>query len=581
MIHISGVNMRCTTLALAMLAAPVVLGAQRRDTTRAKPGFQTVPRDVRDEVVTRWNGTNALRASQRTEVAGGTEVRGDVAVLHGPLIIAGHVSGNVLAINSDVLLRPSAHIDGGLLVVGGDVEGRTNAKIDGSVRIYHQALLVHEENGSLVAAESDSDVQESWWQRLERRHQGNWTEALRIVQAGPYNRVEGLPIELGPVIHQTTSWGSFQINAAAILRTGSFNSSNGDVGHNLQGEFRFGQRTGFGLGARAFSVVEPVERWQLTDLETALAAFLARRDYRDYYQRHGGEAFLTLYGGGSVSLTGSFGEERWSSRTEHNPFTLFDDDRPWRPNPRVDEGLFHVGTATLKLDTRTDPDDPWSGWYMNTNLEYGRGTIVGVAATSDSPRFLPPGAVAYTRALMDFRRYNRVGPEGQLNVRLVLGGRLGGDELPLERRFSVDGPGVLPGFDFRSPRAGTDVGTCNRGLSVPGRPAECDRIMLAQVEYRGHLHTNFTGDSDNWPLHFRNAAGDVAWVIFADAGRGWRVGDPLGDLRYNSQTIPPLSTFRTDVGVGLDLGGFGLYAAKSTSTPSEPVNFFVRIKNRF
>jgi hypothetical protein len=105
--------------------------------------------------------------------------------------------------------------------------------------------------------------------------------------------------------------------------------------------------------------------------------------------------------------------------------------------------------------------------------------------------------------------------------------------------------------------------------------------MLAQVEYRGNLHMNFTGDWENWPRHFHSAAGDMAWVVFADGGRGWRVGDPLGDLRYGSQTIPPLSTFRTDVGVGLDLGGIGFYAAKSTSTPSEPVNFFVRLRNRF
>jgi hypothetical protein len=45
--------------------------------------------------------------------------------------------------------------------------------------------------------------------------------------------------------------------------------------------------------------------------------------------------------------------------------------------------------------------------------------------------------------------------------------------------------------------------------------------------------------------------------------------------------LPPLSSFLSDIGVGLDLAGIGIYAAKSTSSPSEPVNFFVRLRHRF
>ena len=50
---------------------------------------------------------------------------------------------------------------------------------------------------------------------------------------------------------------------------------------------------------------------------------------------------------------------------------------------------------------------------------------------------------------------------------------------------------------------------------------------------------------------------------------------------------PPLSTFRTDVGLGLELGDFfgsgdfGVYAAKALSSPDEKVNFFVRLRHRF
>ena len=147
---------------------------------------------------------------------------------------------------------------------------------------------------------------------------------------------------------------------------------------------------------------------------------------------------------------------------------------------------------------------------------------------------------------------------------------------------AVDGPGALPGFDFRSPRSGVDVGTCSSGIPAPGRPAECDRIALAQIEYRGDLRLNFTGDWEDWPRRMHSMHGDVSWVFFADAGRGWKTSAPPdGSLNYETGDIPALSTFRADLGLSLDFAGIGVYAAKSVSTPAEPINFFVRLRHRF
>ncbi|MEP6495954.1 MAG: hypothetical protein ABJF01_24955 [bacterium] len=569
--------MRRNLLTVLLAMSPAVVAAQR-DSVPA----QLLPRDVRREIVDRWNGANAVRSSERLEINPGQEVVGDVAVLRGPLIIGGHITGNVLAVNSDVILRSTARIDGQLLVVGGEVEGRNASRVDGAIRIYRQSLAYREDGQHIVAANEEAGEDESWWRRLEHHHEGNWSEALRVVQAGPYNRVEGLPVELGPVINRRTSWGSVRFDAAAVVRTGSsFRSEQGDYGHNVRGEVRMGQDRGIGIGARLFSVVDPVERWQLTDLEVALGSFLARRDYRDYYQRHGGAAFVTLYGARDVNLTASFGQERWSSRAVSDPFTVFNDGRTWRPNPVVDEGLFHIGNVTLNIDTRTDPDDPSSGWFVNADVEHGRGAIISTAPTSDARTFDPGKPNDYTRGLFDFRRYNRLGPDAQLNMRIVLGGWLGGDALPLERRFSVTGPGSLPGFGFKDSHAGFDVGTCNVGFAVPGQPAECERVALAQIEYRGDLRLDFTGDWEDWPRHYHSSHGDVVWVMFADVGRGWNAGPSTGSIVRDQVDIPPLSTFRSDIGLGLDFGGIGVYAAKAVSAASEPVNFFVRLRHRF
>ncbi len=186
--------------------------------------------------------------------------------------------------------------------------------------------------------------------------------------------------------------------------------------------------------------------------------------------------------------------------------------------------------------------------------------------------------MSYTRGLLDVRRYNRLSPRAQVNLRLVTGGWLGGDELPLQRRLSVDGPGALPGFDFRGLRPGEDVGTCGVGFVPGGQPAQCERIALAQAEYRGDLHFDLFGNSD-WD-NVMQAGYNAAWVVFLDAGRGWLVhGAESGG--YSGGGLPPLSTFRTDVGAGLDLRLIGFYVAKALSSGREPVNFFVRLRHRF
>jgi hypothetical protein len=573
--------------ALLMLLAmlPAVLGAQRDSTPS-----QVLPSDVRALVVKRWNGANAIRTFDPLDVEDRDVIQGNVAVARSPLTLGGHVTGNVLVVNADVILRPTAHIDGELTVVGGDVEGRNEARVDGATRIYRQPMPFREEGELIVATDDDTHprAEDNWWTRIERRHDGSWTQALRVVQAGPYNRVEGLPIQLGPVLREETPWGSVRVDAAAIIRTAStFSSEEADVGHDLRTEVRTGHRGGLGIGARLFNVVDPVESWQLSDLETALSAFVSRRDYRDYFQRHGLNGFVTLYGAQDLSLTGSYGVERWSSRGRHEPFSLLKGDVAWRANPAVDEGLFHIANATLKFDSRSDPDEPWSGWLANANIEHGTGSLTSVAP--ESGPIATRAAVQsnqYTSAFFDVRRYNRLGPSAQLNMRVVLGGWLGGDELPLERRLSVDGPGTLPGFGFRAMRDGSNVSTCSSEpeSAAIGTPAECDRIALAQIEYRGDVKLPFTGGL-TWPRQYHGSHGDVVWVLFADAGRGWKVDSPDAPpqpgLTYGRGAIPSLSTFRSDVGIGIDVSGIGIYAAKALSTPAEPVRFFIRLRHRF
>jgi hypothetical protein len=577
-----------------------VVAAQERPVPDTALGRRGLPADVAREAAALFNASNGLRLSGPLEIDDGREIKGDVAVLHGPLTVGGHVTGRVIALNSDVILRPTARIDGDLLVVGGEVEGRDVAQIGGEIRIYRQSLR-YRQDGEEIVAERDTLVGEGepWWRRWERHRSDQSWSKLQIASAGAYNRVEGLPINLGPQINRISSWGSSRLDAYAIFRTGSsFTTRNDDVGHNVRGELRIGRLKGFALGGRLFNVIDGVEPWQLSDLEVGLASFLAHRDYRDYFQRHGGSITASLFAWRGVSLTGGFSDERWQSRDARNPFTLFRGDVDWRANPPMDQGRMHVATATFVVDTRNDEENPWSGWHVSADFERGVGTLeragLTIGAGAPTVTWTSPIPTIYSRGFLDLRRYNRVSPEAQLNFRALLGGWMSGDPLPLERRLSVEGPGAMPGFGFRGDRSGPDLGTCNVGISYPGQPALCDRIALFQAEYRGDLHFDFQPD---WESHDEAGAvtpRDVApkarahhfhrdgtWVLFADAGRGWLVGPPDGTLTYASGRIPPLNSFRTDIGGGVDFGGVGFYLAKALSSAGEPLRFFVRLRHRF
>lgn len=564
--------------ALGALGMASMAFAPRAAAQQDTVATNVLPRDVAREVVALYNATTGLRAADQVEIPSDSVVRGDVAVLDGPVIVAGRITGRLLAINADVLLRKGARIDGDLLVVGGEVEGSEGATIGGELRVYHPPLRYTREDERLVAVTDGARSEEQWWRRFELGEKPN-SNRLEVASAGAYNRTEGLPVKIGPVLYRDQGWGHLRLNADAILRTGSsFSSATADVGHIVRGEVRVGRRYGVTMAGELYDVVNGVEEWHLSDAEAGLASFLFRRDYRDYYGRHGGRIAAALRATENADLTLSYGDERWSARATRNPPTVFNGERSWRENPVLDAGRFHRADARLRIDTRNDTFNPWAGWYVLADYERSTGVMTDAGPTSPGVRVAAEGPIRYQRGFLDIRRYNRLSPNAALNVRGVLAGWLGGAPLPLEQRLSIDGPGTVPGFDFRSADA-PDVGTCSSEMTAPGRPAQCERIALAQLEYRKDLRLSFTnGQGGARRTRFR---ADGAWVFFADAGRGWLVNAPGNALDIGRDALPSLSTYRTDIGAGLDFTFFGVYVAKALSAPQEPMNVFVRLRHRF
>ncbi|MEO7999520.1 MAG: polymer-forming cytoskeletal protein [Gemmatimonadaceae bacterium] len=394
--------MRLTRIRVVSLAAllcnampPLVAQEKPRDVVPVTGG---VPREVARDVTDRWNAADTKRVRGPFTLAVTDTLRGDLAVIDGPVKIAGVVTGHVVAINSDVTLEPTAHINGSLTVVGGDVIGRTSTSVKGDVRNWRAQLRYTQVNEHISpAAESQDYARLQRWRR-NREIQGAFGDFF-AASAHTYNRVEGLPLVLGPRLRTVHGDTRATVELFGVFRTGdqlSWKPSN--LGHRILAEVRQGKNAGYAVGGRLFDEVAPVEHWALKDDEVGLASVLFTRDFRDYYQRHGGSGYASLFGPLQTSLTVSVGRERWGSRVARDPWSVFQSGDTWRANPMSDNGVMNLVTITGELDTRNDTNRPRSGWFLNAEYERGNGNLTSVAPTTLGTRTTVPGDITYARA---------------------------------------------------------------------------------------------------------------------------------------------------------------------------------------
>lgn len=549
-----------------------------------------LPPAVAESLIEFVNDPSTLHLSAPLRLPAERVVQGNVAVLGGPVTIGGRVEGRLVVINGDVELLPDAVVAGDLTVVGGELTGLETARVDGEVLVYGERLRYVRQGDRISARRADA----GWRRAGGGAGRGGRTDFV-IATGRSYNRVEGLPITFGPVI-ETVGSNPLRIRAMGIYRSES-GATLDDLGYYLRAEQFLGGRRAARVGGTLYSVINPIEDWHLTDTENGLATFLLHRDYRDYYGRDGGSVFARLEPRGTALSLGA--EARWerhSSEPAGSPWALFGEKR-WRNQPLVAEGELHSVALQLDVDSRDRRRDPATGWWLRSEVEHAYHTDLerpafavlrpeaGAPAQFDIAPAEPFGR--FTAAHVDLRRYNRLGPDSRLNLRLLAGGSLTGDALPPQRQHAFGGEGTLPGYShfqldcgarrtagFRADEVGgapiVDLGRTDRYYPRYG----CDAFSLVQVEYRGRLSLRFDWDGAPWRdgedysdwTFGVDASPD--WVVFFDAGRGWAYGPGQHE---------PLAM---DLGVGLVLDRLGLYAAVPLQGRGG-LNVFLRLGPRF
>lgn len=549
-----------------------------------------LPREIAEAIVAFYNDPATIHLSGRTRVPEGRSIAGDVAVLGGPLAVAGRIEGRVMIVDGDLEMLPGGVVTGDVTIVGGAATGLEHGGVQGQAVVYSERLRYRRRGERIVyvgrperAGAGAEETRATRW--LARRD-------LLVATGQSYNRVEGLPVTFGPVV-ETASANPLRLRAMAIYRTESGATLDPErLGYYLRAEQFLGGRGNLKLGGTLHSVIDPIEAWHVLDLETSLSTFLLRRDLRDHYERAGWSAFVGLEPRRepwAVSLVAR--GERHRSLPSGSPWTLFRNQERWRPQPLVGDGRMTTLALEARYDTRSTTVDPAHGWYVSGSVERAlRSALQRAEAVPASPvpaaeaEPLPAARYAgWMHGLLDVRRYNRLSPDSRLNLRVFTAGALGRAALPPQRQHALGGEGSLPGY----PLLGLDCGAREQevhraaDLAAPRAPGEappffvpaygCDQVALFQAEYRGKLALRFGWGGSPWgesgPGLDLGWAASPDWVAFVDAARGWARG----------RADEPLAL---DLGFGVLFHRVGVYAALPLAREGG-LNFFVRLGPRF
>ena len=546
----------CTLLCVLAVLAPRGVHAQEDRSPE-------LPDSIVQRAIAAVNAAD-IRMSGASEIAAGTTLEGNIAVLDGTLRVAGSVRGDIVVVNGDLRLAEGAIVEGAVLVAGGTIEGDT-AGVRGPAEAYPEPLRYRYEGIGIAPARRPVRAVIA----AGRDFAFGRTDFLAAVHDG-YTRVEGLPIVLGPRARLGRS-NPTVLEALAIIRT----EKPLDIerhGWSVRVEQYLGGRRSMSFGVRARSEVVAIEDWTLSNLENSLATFLLHQDYRDHYRREGWSLYVRAHHPRRpIDATLEYRDERHTSVRAASPLSVIDNGEDWRHEPAVEEGTLRSVELALSYDTRNDERDPAAGWLVRASLEQALDSDLTPIPGVVDPAVDSARDATFTHLQLDARRYLRLSPGSRLAMRLVALGSVDGDALPAQRQHALGGEGSLPGL----PLYAQDCGARRETVPLHGDAAYpyygCDRLALFALEYQASFpFARRVGD--RLGLNF-DLARAIRWAAFFDVGRAWVEPDARAGRTSHDD-------FFADVGLGLRLGPLGIYGAVPLSGSGHDFNVFVRLGQR-
>jgi hypothetical protein len=228
-----------------------------------------------------------------------------------------------------------------------------------------------------------------------------------------YNRVDGL------VLGIAQSFGKRTGHYAKLGISRSFLRKKWQYWMEVQGQLF--KKPGIFLVAEAFNTTATYDKWIMGDAENTVAAFLFKRDYRDYFLRKGMSIGLAITPFKGVRFEARLEDSKIDTLSKRANWSLFGRDEPFRPNIVTRTG----GLTALDLSLK------FRIYYFDLYLNYLRPT--------------KESEIEAKRTFLLLRGEKSWG-ENQLLGRLVLGDC---SDTTLPFGFWFGGIGTVPAYPYK------------------------------------------------------------------------------------------------------------------------------------
>ncbi len=535
-------------------------------------GDTTVKACLSDSMLTAalaaFNSPTAVHAFDGGGIPAGVTIGGGYSVYQGQFLLAGTVQGNVVVLNGDVRVTTTGRVTGTITVLGGRLFLDPGAVVAGSFNCETQVDLTRLPNGT-VARQGPSKSIGSFTSGIA------WTwgafHFTPHVGIGEYNRVEALPVHLGVNVERTLDPSDkLRGEIYGIGRTGSDpNESRPALGWHAAVSYAHTGSFPVTVAVEGGSTIDATADRPYTPVEAGVDAFLFRHDYQDWFLRRGASVTASVRPAHELTLTGAFDVSHQTTVLATDAFSVFSSTDAWRPNPLIDDGTYQTITGRIEWDARDPIEHPVFSWFVHAELRHvSSNDLTPVSLPTTIRDAVPSSGYGETEGDIDVRASLRIDPEQRISFRAIGGGYMSGDPLTIQRRRAMGGADPLIGYDFRG------VNCDRRRRPDLATPALCDRSAAMQAEYHRTLPIDLRTRINGYNFGIRKP--DL--VLLADAGSAWLAGDSAG--RVPTNRIQTLREWKSDVGVGITSGPFGLYLAKAL-TDAIPLKLTFLFNRRF
>lgn len=440
--HFDGLNMRLRAILLpgfvaALLCAPGASDAAAQQPEPAQPRVEKRGRGDADNdaFLRRFLAAGQYELFVRDTVIGHNDtIRGNALVLRGTVRIDGVVTGDLVAVDANVFLRPSARVLGSVRNIAGGYYPSDLATVEGTTQTDPTALYFVEEraDGRLVIQGLD-------------RHSVLVLGGLFGLQPPSYDRVDGLTLTFAPGLLLP------RIERIEPILRGhvDYRSQRGVITGGVElGLPRRG--TEVVIGAERTTLTN--ERWISSDLSNSISFLVTGRDYRDYYEANRAYAEMrrTLETGTRTTTMFLRGQlEEATTLPAGSPWTLFG--TPREDNIVVEESRITSILAGGAVD-----------WIVPAHVVQLNGTVEAAGS-------MLRGEHTFVRYVANMDWATAGFANHTLRIQGHAQGPLPGtDSLPPQRWSFVGGEGTLHTFEMAEFR-GDRVAFVETSYSIPVR----------------------------------------------------------------------------------------------------------------